>query len=96
MTDNNNCSSVVCEIGASSASACHRCYSVYYSGLHEPEIELSNSIDKTKLTGKKILCGPFSLLDGFLKRPLDGFMNHMRWTPPFSSPSSSREGCSGH
>lgn len=60
------------------------------------EIELSNSIGKTRLTGKKILCGPFSFLDGILKRPLDGFRNHMRWTPPFSSPSSNREGWSGH
>lgn len=60
------------------------------------EIELCNSIDETRLTGKKILCGPFSCLDEFLKRPLAGFKNHMRWTPPFSSPSSNREGWSGH
>jgi len=49
-----------------------------------------------ELTGKKILRRPFSLLVRLLKRPLDGFRNHMTWTPPLSSPSSSREGRSGH
>lgn len=53
-------------------------------------------MQKLKPTGKKILCGPLSFFDGFLKRPLDGFRNRIRWTPPFSSPSSSRGGCSGH
>lgn len=56
----------------------------------------SNSAEETEHTGKKILCGMLSFFDGLLKRPLVGLRNHMRWTPPFSSPSSSREGCSRH
>lgn len=58
-------------------------------------LRLIDGSHETELTGKKILCGLLSFSDDFLKSPLDGFRNHMRWTPPFSSPSSSREGCSG-
>lgn len=43
-------------------------------------------------TEKSILRGPFSFLDAFLKRPLDTFRNHIKWTPPLSSPRSSSGG----
>ncbi len=95
--DDNKCLNVVCKIGLQVFVIAATLFTT--GGLHDTFLwknqRLNSVIKQAKLTGKKILCGPFSLLDRFLKRPLDGFRNHMRWTPPFSSPSSSREGCSG-
>lgn len=89
----NNCSSH-CEIGVNWRELIIAAALFTAAGRIRP-ISVSQN-DKVKLTGKKILCRPFSLLGGVLKRPLDGLRNHMRWTPPLSSPRSNREGCSGH